>query len=152
FSICEADHQWSPGERELATELFDHLWCKRLTGEELSTAARHTAEESVKLEWYSVVRPFDRIAPLRDRVGTLETLVMRLANIIARSDGSLRPQETAMIKTIQDELRLHLRAIPIDQPNDHSEIRAAGQQALEKLNVEASVVHAVSRPSSSAGT
>ena len=152
FAICEADHQWSVGERELATELFDHLWGKRLTGEELSTAARHTAEESVKLEWYSVVRPFDRIAPLRDRVGTLETLVMRLANIIARADGNLGPQETAMIKSIQDELRHHLRAIPIDQPNDHNEIRAVGQQAIEKLKVEASGVYAVSRPSNAAGT
>ena len=46
FSVCEADRKWSSRERFLAEELFDHLWGKRLTGEELRTAARKAAEQT----------------------------------------------------------------------------------------------------------
>ena len=146
FAVCEADHKWSTGERKLAEELFDHLWGQKLTGEKLNIAARHTAQDTVKLEWYSLIRPFDRIAPLRERIGTLETLVMRLANIVARADGDLGPEETAVIKSIQEELYHHLHPIPIDQPSEHYKVAATGQQAIETLKVEARDISAASHP------
>ena len=74
-----------------------------------------------KLKWYSIVRPFDRIVPLRERIGTLETLVMPLANVIARADGALVEKEAAAVQSIRDELRLHLRPVPIDEPTRHEE-------------------------------
>ena len=117
FSVVEADQKWSSRERFLAEELFDHLWGTRLTGEELRTAARRLSEDAATLKWYSIVRPFDQIVPLRERVGTLETLVMRLANLVARADGELGANEAGVIKSIQEELRSHLRPIPIDEPN-----------------------------------
>jgi uncharacterized tellurite resistance protein B-like protein len=152
FEVCEADRHWSAGERALAEELFDHLWGQRLTGEKLQIAARKTAEDTTKLQWYSLIRPFDRIAPLRERIGTLETLVTRLANIVARADGELGPEESAVIRSIQDELQHHLRQIPIDQPIENSQARTVGQQAIETLKSEASNVHAVTRPAQHSAT
>jgi uncharacterized tellurite resistance protein B-like protein len=148
FTVCEADRKWSRPERYLAEVLFDHLWGQRLTGEKLVAAARHVSQQSVKLPWYSLVRPFDRIVPLRDRIGTLESLVMRLANIVARADGELHPKEAAVIKTIQQELRHHLRPIPIDQPTEHEEINAIGSQAIESLKAEAGDICAATSPHS----
>ena len=136
FTVAEADRKWSSRERFLAEELFCHLWGRRLTGEELREAARRLAEDTTKLKWYSIVRPFDQIVPLRERVGTLETLVMRLANLVARADGEVKPSETAAIKSIHDELRHHLRPIPIDEPNQHDAIGAIGKQAIETLKAE----------------
>jgi adenylate kinase family enzyme len=147
FSVCEADRAWSSGERFLAEVLFDHLWGRRLTGDELRTAARKLAEDAVKLKWYSLVRPFDQIVPLREHVGALETLVMRLANIVARADGKLHPKEAAAIKSIQAELHHHLRPIPIDQPNEHEATNAIGTQAIEELKREADDIYAATRPS-----
>ncbi len=66
--VCEADKQWSHAEREMAEVLFEHLWHRRLTGDNLVAAARKAADESSKLQWYSIIRPFDRIVPLRERV------------------------------------------------------------------------------------
>src|SRR3990172_185818 len=152
FGICEADQKWSGRERLLAEELFDHLWGQRLTGEALRTAARRLAQDAMKLQWYSIVRPFDQIVPLRERVGTLETLVMRLANLVARADGELHANEAAFIKSIQDELHHHLRPIPIDQPNEHEETNAIGAQAIETLKAEADVIYSATRPDSVAGT
>jgi len=100
FSVCEADRKWSEAERYMAEVLFAHLWGKRLTGDNLRDAARKAAQDTTKLKWYSLIRPFDRIVPLRDRIGTLETLVMRLANLVARADGHLGEKEAAVIKSI----------------------------------------------------
>jgi uncharacterized tellurite resistance protein B-like protein len=146
FSVCEADHKWSSGERRLAEVLINHLWGQRLTGEKLRDAARKLAEDSLKLKWYSLVRPFDQIVPLRERVGTLETLVMRLANIVARADGKLHPNEAATIKSIQAELHHHLRPIPIDEPNQHAATDAIGSQAIEQLEDEADDIFSWTRP------
>jgi uncharacterized tellurite resistance protein B-like protein len=142
FNICEADRKWSEAERFLAEVLFEHLWGKRLSGEKLRAAARKAAEDTTKLKWYSIIRPFDRIVPLRERVGTLETLVMRLANLIARADGQLDDKEAAVIKSIQEELRHHLRTIPIDEPTEHEEPNAVSGQAIETLKNEAQDIYA----------
>ena len=122
------------------------MWGKRLTGEELRAAARRLSEDASKLKWYSIVRPFDEIVPLRDRVGTLETLVMRLANLVARADGELHANEAGVIKSIQQELHLHLRPIPIDEPNEHAVTGAIGAQAIETLKAEADDIYAATRP------
>jgi hypothetical protein len=148
FSICEADRQWSSQERYLAEELFDHLWGRRLTGEKLRTAARRLSEDAMRLKWYSMVRPFDQIVPLREHIGTLETLVMRLANIVARADGKLNAKEAAVMKSIQEELHCDLRPIPIDQPNEHDETNAIGTQAIKTLQSEAGRIYAATRPES----
>jgi SpoVK/Ycf46/Vps4 family AAA+-type ATPase len=146
FTVCEADRQWSEAERYLAGVLFDHLWNQRLSGEKLRAAARQTAQDASKLKWYAIVRPFDQIVPLRDRVGTLETLVMRLANLVARADGKLNDKESAIIRSLQEELRQHLRPIPIDEPTQHEEPNALSEQAIESLKSQADDFYAVTRP------
>jgi SpoVK/Ycf46/Vps4 family AAA+-type ATPase len=146
ITVCEADRNWSNEERFLAETLFFHLWGRRLTGEDLRTAAKTVAEQSAKLKWYSLVRPFDQIAPLRDHIGELETLVTRLANVIARADGQLNDREANAIKSIQDELRRHLRPIPIDEPTQHEEGAAATQQAFASIKKDAKDIYNSMRP------
>jgi hypothetical protein len=98
------------------------------------------------LKWYALVRPFDQIVPLRERVGTLETLVMRLANLIARADGKLNDKEAAVIRSVQEELRQHLRPIPIDEPLQHDETNAASDKAIDAIKKEANSIYAATRP------
>ena len=145
LTICEADRSWTEQERFLAEVLCHHLWSQWLKGGELSATMRRASDESIKLKWYSLVRPFDRIAPLRERVGELETLVVRLANIIARADGKLHENEAAAIRTVQQELQQHLRAIPIDAPEDHAEAEEHAAQAIEKLRDQADDIYAAAQ-------
>jgi SpoVK/Ycf46/Vps4 family AAA+-type ATPase len=147
FTVCQADRKWSQAERSLAELLIEHLWKRRLTGEELRTAAQQLAHDASKLKWYALVRPFDQIVPLRDRVGTLETIVMRLANLVGRHDGKLDEKEAAAIKSIQDELHHHLRPIPIDEATEHEGPNAASSQAIESLKNEASDIRAATHVS-----
>lgn len=150
FSVCEADRHWSQAERNLAKLLFEHVWSKRLTDDQLLVAARKAAQDITHVKWYSVVRPFDRIVPLRDRVGTLETIVMRLANLVARADGQLNEREAGIIKSIQAELRHHLQPIPIDEPTRHEEPNVQTTKAIEKLQDEARDIYVATHSEPSA--
>ena len=133
IAICEADRRWSSNERSLAVLLVEHLWQQRLDGDKLKQVVLEMSSKAAKLRWYSLVRPFDQLAILRNRVGELETLVMRLANLIARVDGPPAANELACVKKIQDELYIHLRQIPIDEPDQHEEAATAQKQAIEKM-------------------
>ncbi|HVT27162.1 MAG TPA: AAA family ATPase [Lacipirellulaceae bacterium] len=145
ITICEADREWSPAERQLGTELFQHLWNKRLTCDQLSAAAREAARESSKLQWYSLIRPFDHIAPLRERIGALETIIVRLANLVARADGVLHERESAVIQLIRQELQRDLRAVPIDETKMHDEQQTVGGQAIATMQQDAGTVHKATR-------
>ena len=133
ITICEADRRWSKNEKFLAEVLLFHLWDQWLSGEPLKAALAQMSEKAIKLKWYAVIRPFDQIAPLRDRIGQLETIVTRMANIVARADGPMKSSESAHVKMIQDELELHLRQIPIDEPEERNNAHEARIEAIQKI-------------------
>ncbi|NOY42598.1 MAG: AAA family ATPase [Planctomycetes bacterium] len=136
-TICESDRRWSTNEQFLAQTLVLHLWDQKITGEALKTTLLQMSKKAVSLKWYALVRPFDQIGPLREFVGNLETLVMRLANIIARADGPIRASEKSRVKMIQGELYLHLRKIPIDDPHEHATAEITCRKTIESLAKDA---------------
>lgn len=133
ITICEADRRWSKNEKFLAEVLLFHLWGQWLSDEPLKAALAQMSEKAMKLKWYAVIRPFDQIAPLRDRIGELETIVTRMANIVARADGPMQSSEAAHVKMIQDELAVHLRQIPIDEPGERQNAHEARIEAIQKI-------------------
>lgn len=108
LAVCEADREWSKPERLLAEVLCHHLWGQWLSGAKLSEAMRQLSAESTNLKWYSLVRPFEQQPQLRDRVGRVDTIVSRMANLVARCDGDLNEHELRMLKTIEEEIASHL--------------------------------------------
>ena len=132
-TICEADRRWSKNERMLAEELIIHLWGRSLEEEQLKQAIQDMSARAMALKWYALVRPFDQIAPLRDRVAELETIVTRLANLVARADGTSAESGLACVKMIQNELQLHLRQIPIDEPDQHEAAFEARVEAVKEM-------------------
>ena len=137
ITVAEADRRWSENERILAELLFKHVWKRYLTGDDLRDAILKVSERSTGLKWYSLVRPFDQVAPLRDRVGELETVVVRIANIVAQADKDHCAKASAHVKMIQDELFRHLRSIPIDEPGQHAQADALGGQAIQSVRQDA---------------
>ena len=133
ITICEADRRWSQQEKFLGEVLLFHLWSQWLKDDKLQAALQNMSQNTMTLKWYALVRPFDQIAPLRNRIGELETIVTRLANMIARADGPMKPGEAAHVKTIQNELHRHLRKIPIDSPDQHAQADQARIEAIERI-------------------
>ena len=132
-AVGQCDRAFSKNEQILAEALINHLWKRQLAGDELREAIVGMADRAMKLKWYAPFRPFDEIAPLRNRIGKLETLVIRLAHLVARADGAITDVESAIIKTIQAELHRHLRPIPIDEPAQHAAADEAAPKAIEKI-------------------
>ena len=131
-SVAEADRKWSREEQRLAEELFEHVWQRRLSGDDLRDAIVHVSRQVTDLKWHSLVRPFVQIAPLRHRIADLETVVMRLANLVARADGAIVAGETAYLRTLQGELEGHLRPLPLDTPGHHEQARTVGSRAVRE--------------------
>ena len=138
LQVCEADKKWSKQERFLAEVLCHHLWGHWLSGEKLTETMKRASSESANLKWYSLVRPFDRIAPLRDRIGQLDTIVARLAHLIGRADGTLQPPEAAVIRSIQLEIDSHLKRPPLEENQPHAEADASTTQAIQEITQSAS--------------
>lgn len=137
ITVSQADRRWSANEQLLAELLFAHVWNRYLTGDDLRDAISKVSQKSLGLKWYSLFRPFDQVAPLRDRVGDLETVVLRVANIVAQADKAHCTKGAAHVKMIQDELFRHLRPIPIDEPGQHAAADALGGQAIQSVRQEA---------------
>lgn len=131
-SVAEADRSWGKAEQTLARELILHVWGRLLDRKELKATMLRLSTQASKLRWYSLVRPFTEVEPLRDRIGQLETIVVRLANLIAKADGKLTESESRMLHTIQEQLDSHLRAIPY-ATLDHSHAQERGTKAIEDL-------------------
>lgn len=139
-SVAEADRHWSHTERQMAEVLFRHLWQRSLSGDALREAAERIFRQAQELDWYSLIRPFDQIAPLRNHIAELETVVMRMANLVAKADGAPKPAEVRMLHSIQHELQRHLRPIPLDEPSQHEIAHSLGQQAVQTIKAESDAV------------
>ena len=135
-TIVEADERWSQNEKRLGRVLFDHIWPGGVPGDKLREAAAHVFREAQTLKWYSLLRPFDQIAPLKDRFGELETVVIRLANLVAKADGELHASEAASMQQIQDEINKHFRASPLTETERKRGDTPQSAQAVQMMQQE----------------
>jgi hypothetical protein len=138
LTVCEADKVWSQQERLLAEVLCHHLWGQWLEGEQLRDTIKQSSAVSGELDWNSLVRPFSKLEPLRERVGELATLVTRLGNLVARCDGNLNEQEKAALRTIDEAILGRLPEGQVESPEQapHEAAEVAGKQAIKKAQSE----------------
>lgn len=115
-TVVQADTRWSLEEKRLGERLFQHLWPGGVPGGKLRETANHVFREAGRLQWLSLVRPFQQIAPLRERAAELESLIERYALIVAKADSAPTANEVAVIGSLKQELALLLR--PIDELAD----------------------------------
>ncbi|MBI1900628.1 MAG: AAA family ATPase [Planctomycetia bacterium] len=131
-SMVKADLRWSHAEQALTEELIEHLWAQELTPDKLRPAMDHLVDQEPKIPWWSVLRPFAELPVFKDRHGELETIVVRLANIVAKADGEFHDQEMNELRAIQNEMDTHLKRIPLADAEPDSKI-AHGKQAILPL-------------------
>ena len=135
-TIVEADDRWSPEEKLLARVLVDHIWPGGVPGGKLREAATHIFREAQNLKWHSLVRPFLQIAPLKERLGTLETIVTRLANLVAKADGAMHGGELARLHAIQQELAMHLGEVSLTATDKQRPSVRESSQAVQIMRQE----------------
>ncbi len=107
-TVVRADDRWTPQEKRVAAAMIEHLWGQELRGKALREAAIGLFQQADQLRWESLVAPFVRYAPLADSKAQVETIVMRLANLVAKCDGQTMPEEAVALHTLQREIDMAL--------------------------------------------
>ena len=107
-TVVRADDRWTLQEKRVAAAMIEHLWGQELRGKALREAAIGLFQQADQLRWESLVAPFVRYAPLADSKAQVETIVMRLANLVAKCDGQTMPEEAVALHTLQREIDMAL--------------------------------------------
>lgn len=103
-TMVRADNRWSGPEKRVAAAMIEHLWDQQLSGAQLREAAMGLFEQADQLSWSSLVAPFVNYEPLANNRSQVETVVMRLANLVAKCDGQTMPEEANALHQLQHDL------------------------------------------------
>lgn len=107
-TTVRADDRWTGPEKKVAAAMIEHLWGEKLRGSELREAATGLFKQADMLSWESLVAPFVRYEPLADSKAQVETIVMRLANLVVKCDGQTMPEEAIALHTLQRDIDMAL--------------------------------------------
>ncbi len=133
-TVVRADNRWSAPEKKVASAMIEHLWDQELRGNELREAATELFQQADLLKWEALVAPFVRYEPLADSKSHVETIVMRLANLVAKCDGELLDEESIALHTLQREIDMAL--YPADPQTVLAPLSPPAKEAKESRGSE----------------
>jgi SpoVK/Ycf46/Vps4 family AAA+-type ATPase len=110
IEIGQCDRQWHAAEREVAKIVMRHAWGVDVTDASLAQALRNVADQAETLKWDALVEPFTELPPLIEQIPELTVLALRIANLVAKADGHIKPSEAAALRKIERELEAALDA------------------------------------------
>ncbi|MDG2381350.1 MAG: AAA family ATPase [Pirellulaceae bacterium] len=102
--IAESDRNWNPAECEVAMLILHHVWSVRIDQADLALALRRVSDRAEKLKWRSLLKPYIEMPPIHDKLTDLSTIIMRVANLVAKADGTVESCEHAVLRRIQAEV------------------------------------------------
>ncbi len=137
--VAQSDWHWSYAERQLAIELFEFVWHERIESDHVRDALETIVDKASDLTWSSLVRPFERLPAFKSRIGELEALATRVAQLVAKIDGTANDEELRRIAHIQSELARNLRPVDIDEKKPPADV-THGTQAIEQAKAGAQEV------------
>jgi AAA+ superfamily predicted ATPase/tellurite resistance protein len=114
-TVVRADDRWTGPEKRVAAAIIEHLWDQQLSGTELREAATGLFQQADALSWESLVAPYVRYKPLAGSKAQVETVVLRLANLVAKCDGQTMPEEQMALHALQNEIDAALHPANPDQ-------------------------------------
>ncbi|TWU63002.1 Stage V sporulation protein K [Crateriforma conspicua] len=133
-------------QRQMGRVLLEHLWGQTVMGSKLRDAVDWLVQTAVQFQWADLVRPFAQIPSIRDRYGELESLVMRMAKLIAAVDGGIDLNEQDCIESIMRQMEISegrtwqstSPSEPAVEPEvNHPEDTDAAREAIDWLRREA---------------
>lgn len=100
--VTDADAK-SIEQRQLGRVLLEHVWGKSVMGSQLHEAVDWLIDASKAFQWGDLIRPFAEIPAIRDRWGELETLTMRMANLLASVDGKVSLSDNEALGSMKQQ-------------------------------------------------
>lgn len=86
--IAASDRRWNQAEREAALIVLQYVWGDGVHSRDLREVLQCRKDLPGSLSRNKLPDVFIRIPPLSDQIAELDSLVMRIANIIAKADGT----------------------------------------------------------------
>jgi hypothetical protein len=137
LAIAFVDRHWSHEDIVLAGAMFEHLWGRRLNDNQIRQSLNHFLEQS-SLTWDVLLGPFDRLESFRQRIDEIQTVVLRIANLVAKADGRLSADEARQLQWIQSELKRVLVRLPLAGDEPKESVKPVGAQQLKEKPFELS--------------
>ena len=102
--IAASDRRWNAAEREAALIVLQHVWGEGVRSRDLKEVLQCATDLAESLTWNHLLDVFIRIPALSDQIAELDSLVIRIGNIIAKADGHIVPTEAEALTRIVDSL------------------------------------------------
>ena len=102
--IAASDRRWNEAEREAALIVLQHVWGEGVRSRDLKEVLQCATDLAESLTWNHLLDVFIRIPALSDQIAELDSLVIRIGNIIAKADGHIVPTEAEALTRIVDSL------------------------------------------------
>ena len=125
-------------QRQLGRALLEHIWGKSVMGSQLHEAVDWLIGASKGFEWTELVRPFAEIPAIRDRWSELETLAMRMANLLTSVDGDVSVADNKNLEKMRTQFaEMQGRTAQSPETRDHQADTDNARDALKWLRDEA---------------
>lgn len=125
--VVLSDRKLTSNELQLCRRIFTQLWNRDFSEENVkSVLIKHAQQEPYR--WEDLLWPFGRLQAFHSRVAELETLVMRLAQLLRRADGKNTETETNYVRWLHGELQRVLHPLRADVGDD-SQAAVTGTKA-----------------------
>lgn len=114
-------------QRQLGRVLLEHIWGKSVLGSQLHEAVDWLIGAAEGFQWDDLVRPFVELPELRERWGELETLAMRMAQLLTSVDGNVSVSDNQNIQRMREQFDRAIGRAPetLDSPDDTENARDA---------------------------
>lgn len=111
--VVLADRKLGANELAVCRHVFGQLWDRPFTDNDVkSVLIKHTEQEPYR--WEELLWPFEKLPAFHERIIELEPLVMRLAQLLRRAEGTSREPETRYLRWLHGEIQRVLHPIRAD--------------------------------------
>jgi hypothetical protein len=129
--VVQARQRCSPAELELARELFDHAWGKRLNDAQVKEALLEYTE-TTHLRWDSLLYPFERLSTFRARAPELVALTQQLAELVAGTSPHSDARTRRQLHWIAAELERFTLPVALAVAEPRSDSPPAGRSPVQQ--------------------
>ncbi|MEM8736350.1 MAG: hypothetical protein AAGG44_19130, partial [Planctomycetota bacterium] len=132
--IAHCDKKWNQAERQAAMIVLHHVWGVAVDSDGLTAALKNVIKHSEVLKWSELLRPFATVPELSHDRGEIQSLILRLASIIAKADSRVSPAESQKLEELKRDLDLVLFQRSVSTQDARLHPIAPAQQISAALN------------------
>jgi hypothetical protein len=116
-----ADRKLGVNELALSHVILSQLWRRPFDNANVrAVLIKHSEQDPYR--WEDLLWPFERLPPFQERAVELQTLILRLGQVLAQADGLIHEQEGRHLRWLHAELQrvLHPLRADISGPEEES--------------------------------